>query len=200
MHIDNAARLNRGLALPVVVALTLAACVAVRPATAQSGAVPRAAATVSAYYPERGNAWQRRRPADAGMDSAAVGAAVSFAQTNEIGWSRDMAEQMRQTTAREPYPEIIGPLKDRGSQNGMIIRHGYIVAEWGDTERVDMTFSVAKSYLSTVAGLAFDRGLIRNMDEPVAKSVRDGGYDSPHNASITWHQTFNQTSEWEGTL
>ena len=134
------------------------------------------------------------------MDSTMLAAAVAFAQANEIKWSRDMAEQMRQTTAREPYPEILGPLKDRGSQNGMIIRRGYIVAEWGDTERVDMTFSVAKSYLSTVAGLAFDRGLIRNMDEPVAKSVRDGGYDSPHNASITWHQTFNQTSEWEGTL
>jgi CubicO group peptidase (beta-lactamase class C family) len=89
---------------------------------------------------------------------------------------------------------------NRGHQNGMIIRKGYIVAEWGDTRKLDMTFSVAKSYLSTVAGLAVDRGLIKNLDEPVGRSVRDGGFDAPHNAKITWRMHLTQTSEWEGTL
>jgi len=42
--------------------------------------------------------------------------------------------------------------------------------------------------------------MIRTLDDPVAPYVRDGGYDSPHNASITWHQMLNQTNEWEGTL
>jgi CubicO group peptidase (beta-lactamase class C family) len=59
---------------------------------------------------------------------------------------------------------------------------------------------VSKSYLSTVAGLAFDRGLIKNLDEPVGRSVRDGGFDSPHNTTITWRMHLTQTSEWEGTL
>ena len=36
----------------------------------------------------------------------------------------------------------------------MILKDGYVVAKWGDTKRVDMTFSVTKSYLSTVAGLS----------------------------------------------
>lgn len=74
------------------------------------------------------------------------------------------------------------------------------MAEWGETDSVDMTFSVAKSYLSTVAGLAFDRGLIASVSDPVGKYVRDGGYESPHHAPITWHQTLNQTSGWEGVL
>jgi CubicO group peptidase (beta-lactamase class C family) len=81
-----------------------------------------------------------------------------------------------------------------------VLRNGYIVAEWGDTRRVDMTFSVAKSYLSTTAGLAFDRGLIRDLHEPVGRLVQDGGFDGERNGAITWHQLLTQTSEWEGTL
>jgi CubicO group peptidase (beta-lactamase class C family) len=74
------------------------------------------------------------------------------------------------------------------------------VAEWGDTRRVDLTFSVAKSYLSTVAGLAFDRGLIPDVTRPVGELVTDGGFSSEHNRTITWQHLLTQTSEWEGTL
>jgi CubicO group peptidase (beta-lactamase class C family) len=197
MSIDTRARTRMTRAVFVIAPAALLP-IAATPGFTQATATRSTSA--AAYYPAPGNAWQRKRPTDVGMDSAATTAAVSFALANEIKWPRDIAEQMRQTTAQEPHPEILGPLKDRSPTNGMIIRHGYIVAEWGDTERVDMTFSVAKSYLATVAGLAFDRGLIKRMEDPVGESVRDGGYASAHNAPITWHQTFNQTSEWEGTL
>ena len=63
-----------------------------------------------------------------------------------------------------------------------------------------MTFSASKSFLSAVAGLAFDRGLIKDVNEPVKKLVPDGGFDSPHNAKITWQHLLQQTSEWEGWL
>lgn len=134
------------------------------------------------------------------MDSAALAAAVQFAQSHEINFLRDMAAQVREQTKNEPYPEVLGPTRDRAGQNGIVIRHGYIVAEWGDTEKVDMTFSVAKSYVATMAGLALDRGMIKNVNDRVADYVKDGGFDSPHNAKITWHMLLNQTSEWEGTL
>ena len=52
----------------------------------------------------------------------------------------------------------IGPIKDRGDPTGLIIHHGYIVAEWGDPLRVDMANSVTKSFLSSVVGIAVDRG------------------------------------------
>ena len=34
----------------------------------------------------------------------------------------------------EPFDSILGPHSVRAPLNGLIIRHGYIVAEWGDTE------------------------------------------------------------------
>ncbi|GIR99474.1 MAG: hypothetical protein CM15mP102_02950 [Flavobacteriales bacterium] len=42
----------------------------------------------------------------------------------------------------------------------MIIKDGYIIASWGDTKRVDMTFSVTKSYLSAITGIAVDKNLL----------------------------------------
>ncbi|MFQ5744981.1 MAG: serine hydrolase domain-containing protein, partial [Acidobacteriota bacterium] len=81
-----------------------------------------------------------------------------------------------------------------------VVRHGYIVAEWGDTRRVDMTFSVTKSYLSTLAGIALDRGLIRDLDDAVGEYVDDGTFASPHNRGISWRHLVQQTSEWQGEL
>jgi len=152
------------------------------------------------YYPEPGAAWQRKRPADVGADSAALAQAVAFARAHEIRIRRDMAAYVPESVKDEPYPEVLGPTTDRGGQNGIVVRRGYIVAEWGETDRVDMTFSVAKSYVATLAGLALDRGRIRSLHDPVREYVHDGGFDSPHNAKITWHQMLNQTNEWEGTL
>ena len=63
-----------------------------------------------------------------------------------------------------------------------------------------MTFSITKSFLSTVAGLAWDRGLIRDVQDRVKDYVDDGGFDSPHNAQITWDHFLRQTNEWEGTF
>src|SRR5690242_2644835 len=104
------------------------------------------------YYPPPGESWQHLSPSAAGFDSVALAGTISFAQASEINWSLDMQEQLAKNNAREPFPDVLGPFKNRGRQNGIILRHGYIVAEWGDTRRVDMTFSVAKSYLSSVAG------------------------------------------------
>ena len=42
---------------------------------------------------------------------------------------------------------------ERAAANGLVILHGRVVAEWGDTRHVDMTHSVTKSFLSTVVGL-----------------------------------------------
>jgi CubicO group peptidase (beta-lactamase class C family) len=63
-----------------------------------------------------------------------------------------------------------------------------------------MTFSATKSYAATTAGLALDRGLIRDLDDPVREYVDDGGFDSPHTRAITWRPLHQQTSEREGTL
>jgi len=86
--------------------------------------------------------------------------------------------------------------------NGLVIRHGYVAAEWGDTERSDMTFSVTKSFLSTVVGLAYERKLIKDLDDKVAGYMPKGVdlFTSEHNAKITWNQLLRQTSDWSGEL
>ena len=68
------------------------------------------------------------------------------------------------------------------------------------TQRPDPTYSVAKSVLATILGLSVDRGLVPDLRAPVARSIRDGGYDSEHNRLITWEHHARQTSEWEGEL
>jgi CubicO group peptidase (beta-lactamase class C family) len=148
-----------------------------------------------AYYPAPGQ-WARKTPAEAGMDAAKLADAVAFMKSHETrSPARDFSDQ-----------EIVnGKLlasipTERAATNALIIRHGYIVAEFGDTLRPDPTYSVAKSALSTITGIALRDGLISNLDEPVASLVKDGGYDSPHNRAVTWRHHLQQESEWEGAM
>ena len=166
------------------------------PAVFAAMALPTIADPV--YFP--GDQWERRTPAAEGFDPAALDEAIRYAQQNEAPWERDVFKQIQKDVANEPYPAILGETKERGGPAGMIVRHGYLVAQWGDVDRVDMSFSLAKSYLSTVAGLAVDAGLIADVNDRVADYVQDGGFDDRHNRKITWHMLLNQTSEWEGTL
>jgi CubicO group peptidase (beta-lactamase class C family) len=152
------------------------------------------------YYPAPGDAWERRQPADVGMDAEKLQAAVEYADAHETSMPQDPGQYLRDRFEGLPYQEIVGPTTERGGVNGIVLRHGYIIAEWGDTRRADMTFSVTKSYLSTVGGLAVDSGLIRNVQDEVGTYVTDGTFASEHNSSITWHNLLQQTSEWEGTL
>jgi hypothetical protein len=75
------------------------------------------------------------------------------------------------TFGKEPFGDGIGPFKDRGEPTGIILHKGYIIAEWGEPARVDMTHSVTKSFLSTVVGLAVDQGLISSVNDTVANYI-----------------------------
>ncbi len=155
---------------------------------------------LQAYYPDR-HQWQRLSANSAGFAEDKLNAAIAFAQQSAVVEPRDLHQVITDSfSPREPNFQIYGPTKPRLNSAGLIIRHGYIVAEWGDTERVDMTFSVAKSYLSTIAALAHGDGLVPDLQQPVAKLVHDGSFDSAHNRKITWHHLLNQTSDWQGTL
>jgi CubicO group peptidase (beta-lactamase class C family) len=147
------------------------------------------------YYPPPGQ-WAHKTPAEVGMDAARLNDAIEFMKAHETASpTRDFSDQ-----------EIVnGKLlasmpTERAATNGLIIRHGYIVAEFGDTIRPDPTYSVAKSMLSTVTAIAVRDGLISNLDDPVSKVIKDGGYDSPHNRAVTWRNHLQQESEWEGEM
>ena len=148
------------------------------------------------YYPPKGANWQHRSPTTLGMDSILLNEAIQFAQANETTqMPRDFSTQ------EEIFGKLLGPMpSERGRTNGLIIRHGYIVAEWGDTQKPEPTYSVAKSFLSTLLGLTLDRKMIKNITDPVGNYIQDGGYDSEQNKKVTWEHHVRQTSEWEGEL
>ena len=165
------------------------------------GADLRAAQTGgSVYYPGPGDQWEHRAPGQVGMDAKRLDEAIAFAKASESQDARDLEMRHYLSFGSEPYGEGIGPYKTRGDMTGMIVRHGYIVAEWGEPKRVDMTFSVTKSFLSTTVGLAWDRGLIRGINDRVQPYLPTDHFDSEHNSKITWDHLLRQTSDWEGTL
>jgi CubicO group peptidase (beta-lactamase class C family) len=150
------------------------------------------------YFPDA--TWQVKTAAEMKLNKTLLDSAVNFALNNENKVERDLRIANLKSYAREPDYKIIGPMKERGGAAGVILKNGYIVAQWGDINRVDMTFSVTKSFLSTTAGLAIDKGLIKNVNESVKNYVWDGTFDGNHNSTITWAHLLTQSSDWSGTL
>ncbi len=159
-----------------------------------------ATAQRTSYFPAAGASWQEKDPESLGLDGRQLKAAVEFAQANEYSEPRDLRRAILKGFEREPYHKIVGPTKKRGGPAGMILKDGYCVAKWGDTRRVEMTFSVTKSYLSTLVGLAVDAGLIGSVGDTVAHYVWDGTFEGEHNGQITWEHLMEQSSDWSGTL
>ena len=146
--------------------------------------------------------WETLPATEAGFDETALRTAVDFSIANESKMDRDIGKALEEGHFGEPWPigQTIGPVKNRAAPSGVILRQGKIVTTWGDVKRVDMTFSISKSYLSLCAGIAVDDGLIPDIDAPVRELVHDGGFDSAQNRDITWRHLLQLTSEWAGTL
>ena len=172
------------------------------------------------HYPDA--EWERRTPAEARIDARLLQDAIDHAIAAEAKNPRDLVLNHYQNFGREPFGDAIGPIKDRGEQTGLVVHKGRIVAEWGEPQRVDMTHSITKSMLSSVVGLACDRGMIRSIDDTVREYVAPiqpynaapspdkswrmersdllFPFDTPHNRTITWNHMLRQVSDWEGTL
>jgi CubicO group peptidase (beta-lactamase class C family) len=173
------------------------------------------------YFPPA-QSWEHKSAAALGLDSSKIMEAIRFAISAETKLPRSQELAQAITFGKEPFSDPMGPLAERGDPTGIIIYKGYIVAEWGDPSRVDMTNSVTKSMLSTVVGLAVDLGLIKSVNDTIANYIPPiEVYDPSHifrtpesfgqqeliypfasaqNKKITWDVMLRQTSDWEGTL
>ena len=133
--------------------------------------------------------------------------AIQFSQSHEVPWPRDPHASPTKNQAPfgvhhadpAPWNVLRGPLHGRGGVSGVILQHGKVVASWGEPDRADQTFSVAKTYLALLAGVANARGLLPDADEPVVAALPGIGFDSEHSGAITWAHLLEQTSEWEGS-
>ena len=152
------------------------------------------------YFPEANTTWQEKLPKEVATNAKKLTEAVNFAEANEYSGARDLRIAILKGFEREPYHQILGPTKKRGGPAGMILKNGYLIAQWGDTKRVDMTFSVTKSFLSTMAGLAEDQGLIASTNDKVGNCIWDGTFGGEHNSKITWEHLLQQNSAWSGEL
>jgi hypothetical protein len=165
--------------------------------------------TPAIYYPDR-DSWTVKKPEDVGMISDKINEAIEFHKQKESKNPRNLEQSHYQSFGREPFGEGIGPFAERGPATGLIIRNGYIIAQWGEPSRVDMTFSVTKSFLSSVIGVAYDDHLISNINDTLYKVIAPIQiygesnlthlFDTPHNKTITWDHMLRQVSDWEGTL
>ena len=128
--------------------------------------------------------------------------AIAFAQAHEVPWTRNPAADPDHWGVHQPDPppfnRLRGPVHARGGVSGVIRLRGEEVARWGEPDRADQTFSVAKTYLALLAGVAHARGLL-DPKERVAERLPGIGFDDAHNREIRWSQLLEQTSEWQGT-
>jgi CubicO group peptidase (beta-lactamase class C family) len=133
------------------------------------------------------------------MNSDKLEQAVQFALAHETTWSRDIGDGWGiHHDDPPPWNRLLGPVHSRGPVSGVVVVNGETVTSWGEPARADLTFSVAKTYLALLAGVAHDHGLMPDVDEPVGVRVRGIGFDEGRNALVTWAHLLQQTSEWEG--
>ncbi len=173
------------------------------------------------YFPSA-NTWEHKTPDALGLQADSIRSAITMAIAAESANPRNMEINHYRTFGKEPFGEATGPFAERGPATGVILYKGYIIAAWGNPDRCDMTHSVTKSFLSSVIGVAVDKGLIRSVEDTVAAYVppvelftpgqvhRSADligqpqlltpFATPHNQTITWNQMLRQTSDWEGTL
>jgi hypothetical protein len=119
-------------ALPLLLAaLVIAPALGQTPRVSPTNPQRAVGAKAPDYFPDRLD-WQHKKPDEVGMDAALVSEAVQLAIAAETPGPKDMMLFLHNSFAKEPFSTIIGPNKDRGPASGIITRHGYIVAEWGD--------------------------------------------------------------------
>ena len=135
------------------------------------------------------------------MNREKLAQAVQYSIDHETPWTRKIDDKWGiHQEDPPPWNRLLGPLHDRGPVSGTILLDGKTVTSWGEPDRADVTFSIAKTYLALLAGVAHDRGLLPDVQEPVGTRVRGIGFDGGRNARVTWENLLQQTSEWEGEV
>ena len=173
------------------------------------------------YFPSQNN-WETRSPSSFNIDTNKINQAIAFAKDNETKLPKNLWLSQAMQFGKEPFSDPIGPMADRGPAAGLIVYKGFVIASWGNTNSVESVNSVTKSMVSTVVGLAVDKGLIKNIQDPVytyippievvngegvtvdqnpiAKTSFLYPFETEHNRKINWDHLLRQTSDWEGVL
>ena len=82
-------------------------------------------------------------------------------EPSAAGWSADLLDKARAYAAAS------------GSSAVMIVHHGRVIAEWGDTSRRTDIASVRKSLLSALFGIAIEEGRVKLSDTLADLGIND---------------------------
>ncbi|TAM88193.1 MAG: class C beta-lactamase-related serine hydrolase [Candidimonas sp.] len=134
------------------------------------------------------------------MNDKLMEEAIRFSVDHESSWDREVTDNWGvHRSDPPPWNRLLGPVHSRGPNSGVVVLAGRTVASWGEPRRADLTFSIAKTYLSLLAGVAHDRGLLPDVHEPIRARLPGIGFDDGRNREVTWEHMLQQTSEWRGT-
>jgi hypothetical protein len=179
-----------------------------------------ATAQVKNYFPPADN-WERKTPTSLRIDSNLIHQAIQYAETHETKFPKNLMLTQAMQFGKEPFSDPIGPMADRGPTSGVILYKGFIIAEWGNANAVEMVHSVTKTFLSTVVGLAVEKRLIHSINDkvypylppielanapitsdinPIVQTSFIYPFETEHNRKIHWEHLLRQTSDWEGVL
>lgn len=136
-------------------------------------------------------------PSRTSVDLGAVHDAVERARQRTTRGIEDITAFHAAQVADRSHRDVLGPLLPGGGASGVVSHRGRTIAAWGAADRAEMCFSVTKTVLSVVAGLAFDRGLIRDVNVPVEHTV---DFPLRLGPALTWKHLLQQTSGWNGEL
>src|SRR5262249_28495200 len=140
----------------------------------------------------------KRRARD--VDTDAVRDAVRRQADRATQGIEDMYAYMARHVRDKSHREVVGPVRPAKGASGMVVHRGRSIATWGDCSEPEKCFSATKSVLATVAGLAYDCGLLPDVHAPVAATVDHPAFTGTRNRAVTWHHLLQQTSGWEGEL
>ncbi|GIJ77633.1 serine hydrolase [Micromonospora phaseoli] len=133
------------------------------------------------------------------MDLDRVRSAVRRQATRVTAGIADMATYLAAQNGDPSHREVTGPLLAGSGASGVIRHRGEVIATWGDPAIPEMLFSGTKSMVATVAGVAYDAGLL-DPDAPVTESVDHPTLAALRLHGITWQHLLQQTSGWIGEL
>ncbi len=143
---------------------------------------------------------------EAGVDAARLAVLIDLAIRHEteliVGndTAATKARRLRKALGPNADTRVDGPFTPHGRANGLVARHGQVIAQWGDTSFVSEIASATKSFLSLLCGVAHESGLIENLHTSVYVDSGLEALASEHNRQITWEHLLHQTSEWDGEL
>ena len=126
------------------------------------------------YFPSRDH-WDAKSPAELGLAPDTLAAAIDYHKSHETTSFRDFLTASGRyigVADEPPAPDdVLGPVEPAQWVNGLVLRQR-TSSPSGATPPGGHDLQRGQELLATLAGLALDRGLIRDLDEPVRSTAR----------------------------